>query len=289
MQLYLALSEYLESLREKGYSPHTLSAYERDLLRWLNLLAEETLIPVAAFALSDLLGLPKRQFTRYFAQLTREGRTAKTVIRHMSSLKGFLTWLSQHPKLPEPLPQSLLQRLERPKIPQKLPKLLTESEIQQLLNAVPVSSDLYLAILLLYAAGVRVSELLTLSGQQINLTQGWLRCMGKGRKERLVPLPPVVVELLQERLTRLPKGEVVPLFQTTRRKLWGEVRSLGLNVLGKALYPHMFRHSFASHLLLHGADLRVVQELLGHSDIATTQHYTHVSKAQLKAVYRQIF
>ena len=193
-------------------------------------------------------------------------------------------------------------RIEAPKLGRTLPKSLTEAEVEALLSA-PVTDDPIglrdkAMLELLYATGLRVSELVGLSLAQVNLRQGVVRVLGKGSKERLVPLGDEAIDWLQSYLQNarplLQKAPVDALFLTrrgeamSRQAFWYLIKRYAVKVrITKSLSPHTLRHAFATHLLNHGADLRVVQMLLGHSDLSTTQIYTHVARERLKDLHTQ--
>lgn len=277
-----ALSLYLDFLAlQRGYVQNTLEAYQRDILEWLDVTGVESAI-----------GLDRSMMNRYLKTLHDKGNHTNTVIRKVSSLKGFFRWMAQKdPELANPL-----VFLELPKRVKTLPKILTVADVEQLLNQTNTALWEKLALELLYACGLRVTELIELTPAQCDLQQGFLRVTGKGQKERLIPMGALTQQMLthyqntwrpalapQETLLRQPNRH--PL---TRIDIWRMVKRFE-SILGKPMSPHTLRHSFATHLLENGADLRVVQELLGHSDIATTQVYTHVSRKHAKTAYKNAF
>jgi integrase/recombinase XerD len=289
--MYLLLSEYLNTLaEEKGYSPHTLEAYQRDILEFLRHQEEHK----SASQRAGLLSVTRRDVNQYLAWLRKNENATTTVLRKISSIRGFYRWLEERSFISE----NPLAFLELPKRSKTLPKVLSVADMNRLLNrnldphdGAPVNQVI---VELLYACGLRVSELVQLKVKDIDLAGGYLRCMGKGGKERLVPLGDVSITVLRDfmRLTGRTGEDPILLREDgapmTRREVWQRVRGMG-RLLGKEIYPHTFRHSFATHLLENGADLRVVQELLGHSDIATTQIYTQISKRHIKNSHHNVF
>ena len=283
------VNRFLDMLwMERGLSENTLSAYRSDLLayaRWLN----QKGVRLAEAQDADL-----RDYLGSFKQ-----PAARTLARRLSSLRRFYIYLVR---------EGLMQhdpsaRVESPRIGRPLPKSLTEAEVEALLNAPDINTSLGLrdrAMLeVLYATGLRVSELTGLTLTQINLRQGLVRVIGKGNKERLVPLGEESLDWLQRYLSE-GRPDIVKnktpdaLFPNrrgdamTRQAFWYLIkRHAQAAGVSKALSPHVLRHAFATHLLNHGADLRVVQMLLGHSDISTTQIYTHVARERLKSLHAQ--
>jgi len=274
---------------EQGLSRNTLSAYATDLRAlalWLN---GQGL---------GLLQASREQLLQYLAQRAESGSKARTSARQLSSLRRFYRYLVREGRLAED-PSA---RIEAPKLGRSLPKSLTEAEVEALLSAPPTDDLLGLrdrAMLeLLYATGLRVSELVGLELSQLNLRQGVVRVLGKGSKERLVPLGDESVawlqDYLQEARPQLQKQPVDALFLTrrgeamSRQAFWYMIKRYAIRVgIRKSLSPHTLRHAFATHLLNHGADLRVVQMLLGHSDLSTTQIYTHIARERLKDLHTQ--
>lgn len=285
--LRVAHQDYLRFLtRERGLSPHTVSAYDRDIagfLDWQN----------------DKFSKPTRQVVgTYLQYLKTSGHEPATLARKLASLRGWFIWQKLHGKLEEDPCEAILS----PKSGRKLPQVLTVAEINALLKVAETSRD-KLIIELLYGAGLRVSELAGLTIKDLNLSHGYVRCLGKGSKERIVPIGRAALEALRNYLaaegrTSDPEPAnksnraIRPLLidrkggKISRLVIWQAVKRLAKRAkLKKDLSPHTLRHSFATHLLENGADLRVVQELLGHSSIITTQLYTHVSRMHLKKAY----
>jgi integrase/recombinase XerD len=300
------LSEYLATLaEERGYSDHTLHAYERDILQFLNFME--------ANHLAHWQQLNRRWVNQFLGILRQEAYKTRSVLRKISALRGFFLWLQEHHHLQE----NVFDWLELPKRTHTLPKAIAQTDIAKLLTYLqtqsvysPEYTHQRVAVGLLYACGLRVTELVTLCWHHVELSAGFIRCLGKGKKERLIPLPPVTIALLEDYRYEFPLAnakqpilatynitpEALPLNQQlpqwatpiNRMKLWQWSKQWAA-FLGKPLSPHSFRHSFASHLLENGADLRVVQELLGHRDIATTQIYTHIQKAHIQKVHKTAF
>ncbi|NOY61929.1 MAG: site-specific tyrosine recombinase XerD [Gammaproteobacteria bacterium] len=287
----LIIDNFLDAIwMENGLSDNTLSAYRHDLqalASWLQC-SDLTLVAARRHELSEYLG----------ARL-QKGSSSRSMARLLSSMRRFY----QHLLREKTISEDPSARIESPKLGRPLPKALTEQEVEQLLAAADVGDPLGLrdrAMLeLLYACGLRVSELISLTALQINLRQGVIRVTGKGNKERLVPMGEEAILWLQryaaEARSELLHGRISDaLFVTrrggamTRQAFWHMVkRHARQAAINKTLSPHTLRHSFATHLLNHGADLRALQMLLGHSDLSTTQIYTHVAKERLKEIHAQ--
>lgn len=275
---------------ERGLSRNTLSAYRSDLVilsRWLS--ARDTRLHEAA----------REQLLGFLAWRVEQGARPRSTARQLSTYRRYFRHLvSSGVRDDDPT-----ARIEMPRIGRSLPKSLTESEVERLLNAPDVRTALGLrdrAMLeVLYASGLRVSELVRLRHDQLNLRQGVVRIIGKGNRERLVPLGEEAQQW-QERYLREGRGEILGsrvcdyLYPTrrsenmTRQAFWHLVKRYALKAgIRRSLSPHTLRHAFATHLLNHGADLRAVQLLLGHSDLSTTQIYTHVAQERLKELHGQ--
>ena len=278
---------------ERGLSENTLSAYRTDLknfITWLSLLSNKRLS-------DDLINAHRDTIVKYLSELEAREISARSRARLLSSLRGFYAYLLREKKI-EVDPVALI---DAPKLGRSLPKTLTEEDVESLLDTPDTSTLLGLRdrVLLevLYATGLRVSELVGLQLTEINLQQGVLRVTGKGNKERLVPLGEEAIKWLEKYIlnTRadLLKGQVTDaLFVTTRgaamtrQAFWYLIKRYAVQAeIISTISPHTLRHAFATHLLNHGADLRVVQMLLGHSDLSTTQIYTHVAQARLKSLH----
>ena len=276
---------------EQGLSRHTLNAYETDLrlfAAWL------------ALREKALLCAHRAEILDYLAEKMSEGRQARSLARMLSAARRFYGWLVQHGELA--LDPTL--DVPPPGIGRPLPKSLSEDDVVRLITAPPTDTPLGLrdrAMLeTLYATGLRVSELINLSIGQMSLSSGVVRVLGKGRKERLVPLGDEAVYWIEQYLAEARPllleglGDCSALFVTrrgagmTRQMFWILLKRYAQQAgVQMDLSPHTLRHAFATHLLNHGADLRVVQMLLGHSDLSSTQIYTHVARARLKALHHE--
>lgn len=288
---YLALfKEYLQI--ELGLSSNTQLSYERDLRIFCRALAIEP---------AQLCAVQRAQIISYITRLKLQGRAAATIARKLAAIKAFYRFLVTE----NYLEMDPSEAVEAGTKGVHLPKVLTEQEVKALLEAPDLSTAEGLrdrALLeMLYATGMRVSEAVTVKIAGVNLALRYVIAFGKGSKERIVPLGSVAVEYLQRYLeearnTFLTEGQTDPgiLFLAlgghglTRQRVWEIIRRYGsLAGIRKKLSPHMLRHSFATHLLDNGADLRSVQEMLGHADISTTQIYTHLTNKRLRAVYEK--
>jgi integrase/recombinase XerD len=284
------VNEYLDHLRvERGLSPNTLSAYGGDFER------------LAAFAGGrgkEVLGLTQADLADFMAHLHGTGLSTRSVARSVHAARGLYRFALREGMLAE----DPMENLRAPRAGKALPRALSMAQVEALLEAPDPSTPLGLrdrAILeVLYAAGLRVSELIALRPEDVDFELGVLTCMGKGSKERLVPLGQQARAWVRRYLDEVrgwdPRRRSPCLFlsqrggRLSRMGLWGVVRRHAVAVgLREALTPHVLRHSFATHLLENGADLRAVQAMLGHADISTTQIYTHVSRARLRKVYDQ--
>jgi integrase/recombinase XerD len=276
---------------EHGLSENTLAAYRNDLARLAVWLQQHGAGGLPQARREDLLA--------YLAERVMTGARPRTTARLLSSLRRYYRYLVREGRLQA----DPSVRIDTPRIGRPLPDALSEREVEDLLAAPEVRDTLGLrdrAMLeLLYACGLRVSELVGVASEQVNLTQGVVRLTGKGNKERLVPLGEEAVHWVQRYLDhsrpQLAGAELArQLFITargkgmTRQAFWYRIRHYALKAgINKHLSPHTLRHAFATHLLNHGADLRVVQMLLGHSDLSTTQIYTHVARERLKDLHAQ--
>ena len=262
---------------EDGLSKNTIASYRADLLQLTGFLKNTSLEKAADVDLFAFLG-------------SRRGR-ASSAARLVSTLKRFYQYCLRERRIRVD-PTS---KLDPPKRTPRFPKSLSEADVEALLAAPNTATPLGLrdrAMLeLLYATGLRVSELVAVKTFEVNLDAGVVRVMGKGSKERLVPLGEEAVEWIAS-YAKARNGKSAALFLTsrgagmTRQAFWHLIRRYGARAIpGKKLSPHVLRHAFATHLINHGADLRVVQLLLGHADISTTQIYTHVARERLKALH----
>ena len=286
----LLADQFINHLRvERGLSKNTIEAYSRDLRRFLQFLEQKNLSP---------LRVTQDHVTAYMASL--EGTLSiRSAARNLSALKMFFRFLVSD----ERIEQSPVRLLNTPKIPHKLPEVLTHEEVDLLLSK-PDSSNPRgqrdkAMLELLYATGLRVSELIGLGTTGVNLEAGFVRTLGKGSKERMVPMGAKALEAVKEYLEdgriRFLKGRSSGFLflntrgnPLTRQGFWKIIKQYGLAAgINKRITPHSLRHSFATHLLEFGADLRSVQIMLGHADISTTQIYTHVTRERLKQVHEK--
>lgn len=278
------LSEYLDYLEiEKGLSQNTLDAYRRDLTDFFNFCSNIAIEKIQ-----------RTQINSYVRNLHEKKYSPTSVTRKIASIRGFFKWAN----INEIIKINPALTLEQPKIPQKLPKVLSVVEIEEILKQ-NLSKMETVIVELLYGCGLRVSELTNLKITDYDLKGKYLECTGKGSKDRIVPLGSKAICAIKNYLSEREylvlkynlntknllineKGKNV-----TRQEVYTFIHEHGKK-LHKAISPHTLRHSFATHLLENGADLRIVQELLGHSNVSTTQLYTHVSKKHLKDVYFSI-
>jgi integrase/recombinase XerD len=284
-----AIDRFLDAVwLERGLSPNTLSAYRADLTaldRWL----QQRGTAIAQAKRVDLLA--------FIAWRVESGARPRSTARQLSSFRRFFRFMVRDSGLAE----DPTAQIAMPKIGRSLPKSLSEEEVDALLGAPLITDPLghrdRTMLEVLYATGLRVSELVNLRSSQVNLNQGVLRIVGKGDRERLIPLGEEAVKWLNEftggpRLEILLERQTDCLFPTrrgdrmTRQAFWHIIKRYAQKAcVQKALSPHTLRHAFATHLLNHGADLRVVQMLLGHSDLSTTQIYTHVARERMKELH----
>ncbi|MCA0970274.1 site-specific tyrosine recombinase XerD [Halobacillus litoralis] len=275
---------------ERGLSHNTIQSYKRDLNQYQSYLQEEAQI-------SDWDHVSRTHIMKFMYALNDKGRSTATIARLLSSVRLYHQFLvrekvtSQDPSL----------HIETPKKERKLPKVLSSDEVDKLLSITPhdpLSSRNKAMLEMLYATGLRVSELVSLKMGDLHLSMGFVRCLGKGSKERIIPLGDMAKEAVEHyldhgRSTLTKQKSTEELFvnhhgnRLTRQGFWKILKAVARDAgISKELTPHTLRHSFATHLLENGADLRAVQEMLGHADISTTQIYTQVSKTRLKDVYR---
>jgi integrase/recombinase XerD len=281
------LREFITFIQvEKGLARLTLESYTRDLIR-LDSWATKNGKSVTDLDRSDL--------RKWIASLSREGLAPTSVARAVSTARGFYKFLM----LDGHIKHHPAEDLDTPQRFNYLPKLLTEDEINKLFSAPDISTEEGIrdrAILeLMYATGLRVSELVNLKNSDVDLLTGLIVCHGKGSKERRVPLGKSAIHWLQQYSSvKASYGKQTSPFvflhrgkQLNRYLAWSMIRSRAEQVGIKGVSPHTLRHSFATHLLQHGADSRSVQALLGHSDISTTQIYTHITDGHLRSAYNR--
>lgn len=274
---------------ERGLSENTRQSYERDLSQLLVFLRQRG---------TDFIGCEANDLFLFLLRWKEKGKAPRSIARGTATLRGFFAFLVDEGKRND----NPSTYLETPKLNQPLPKVLSEATMDKLLQvgekSVLALRDLAM-LEVLYSSGLRVSELIGLRLTDVSLDEGYVRCIGKGSKERIIPLgePAVMaIELylkgLRKRLCGKLKSDSLFLNAhgrpLTRQgmvyilKKWGQTHHID-----RSISPHMFRHSFATHLLEHGADLRSVQELLGHADISTTQIYTHLTRKRLLDVFQR--
>ncbi len=277
---------------EKGLAENTLNAYGRDLAAYSNYLLDIEKVDSPA-------DINQSMIINYLTILKKNGLSPRSRARSLSTLRGFHRFLLRE-KYTGNDPSALM---ESPRTMQALPKLLSQNEVERLLQAPTGESVIALrdrAMLeVLYATGMRVSELVRLCLSDLRLDIGCLNAFGKGSKQRLIPLGEVALEFLQEylqngRLKLLKNTSSKEVFLNVRGKrmsrqgFWKNLKAYAIKAgINYSVYPHMLRHSFATHLLENGADLRSVQTMLGHADISTTQIYTHVVQERLKRLHQQ--
>lgn len=291
--MHAVVDEYLRFLTvEKGASLNTLEAYSRDLQRYVHFML--------GAGIRDVAGITPDHIISFLWELRKSGLKASSVNRTLAALRGFHKYLVREGRMTE----NPVANIELAKTWMRLPDTLSREEMERLLEQPSCDNPQGLRdramMELMYATGIRVSEAVSLTINDINWQVGYLVTMGKGRKERIIPIGRVALRILNQyvetarpRLLRQGTGGVV-LFPGrtgqgfTRQGFWKTIRKYAIKAgIRKKVYPHTFRHSFATHLLEGGADLRSVQVLLGHADISTTQIYTHVTGARLKEIHRK--
>jgi len=283
------LDRYLDGLLvERGLSQHTVDAYRRDLVRLAGNLEA---------AGGDLLTASVDQLGQHLRRLRRDGLSPRSVSRALVSMRRFYAFLVNEGDRGD----NPAVNLYPPRLPRRLPKVLREDQVEALLDAPDTSRPPGVRdrtmIELLYATGLRVSEMVDLERTQLQLDAGYLIAFGKGAKERVVPVGESAENWLQRYLLEvrpvMAKGRHDVVFVSyrgsglTRQGFWKLLRNYGLGAGIPDLSPHVLRHSFATHLLEHGADLRAVQVMLGHANITTTQIYTHIHEHRLRTLYDQ--
>lgn len=286
-----ALEDYMHFLKvERQLAGNTIISYRRDLDEYMDSMEQ------AGYAMIDDVERPA--ILEHLHQLKEGGKSARTISRHISSIRSFHQFLLRE----KVTTQDPTVHLELPKLEQKLPRILSMDEIDRLI-AIPdrskpqgVRDNALLEVL--YGTGMRVSELIGLDMDDIHLSMGFIRVFGKGGKERIIPLGSQAIESCKKYIDEArpvlieKQKNAEALFvnmrgsRLTRQGCWKLLKGHALKAgIQKELTPHILRHSFATHLIENGADLRAVQEMLGHADISTTQIYTHVSRSRLKEVY----
>ena len=281
------ISNYLNYLEiERGLAKNTILAYENDLVGFFNFLESEN-------KEIDINEIKRKDFSSYTKFLAKKELNPATITRKIASIKGFFKYLCFNRDILTNPAISIVS----PKLPKKLPKVLTVSEVDKILTHGLTTFE-NAVFELLYSAGIRVSELTGLDIKNIDFNQKIIKVFGKGSKERIIPINKKCSDILkkyikQRELISLKYNSKPKLFldekgkPVTRQKIYKIIKKQG-EFINKKISPHTIRHSFATHLLERGADLRVVQELLGHASIVTTQIYTHISKNTLRDVYFKI-
>lgn len=287
-----ALVDYIHYLQiERGLSHNTLQAYERDLSQYKQFIKE--------LSFTSWEQIERHHIVQFLATLKAEDKSPATISRMISSIRSLHQFLLNE----QIVTTDVSLHIEMPKQGRTLPDILSIEEIDKLLNIEgeePLDIRNKAMLELLYATGLRVSELIDLDMNDIHITMGFVRCIGKGNKERIVPIGTLAIEAMEQYieyarpiLVKRNKSETKffvnyhgrPL---SRQGFWKVLKKLALDAgLSNSITPHTLRHSFATHLLENGADLRSVQEMLGHADISTTQIYTHVSRSRLADTYKQ--
>jgi integrase/recombinase XerD len=284
------LNHYLEFLTvERGLSKNTINSYKRDLKSYIGFLKIQKI--------NDINYTTRTVIVSYLLLMQKKGKASSSISRACAAIKSFYHFLVME----RLIKKDPTLNLDTPKLEHRLPRVLTLNEVEQLLNQ-PDTSVIWgfrdkTMLELLYATGIRVSELILIKVEDLNVEMGFLRCFGKGSKERIVPVGSVALKYLDKYI-----NEVRPKFLKeqdngilflnhlgkglTRQGFWKIIRKYAQKAgIEKHITPHTLRHSFATHLLENGADLRSVQEMLGHADISTTQIYTHITRSKIKEVY----
>ncbi|HEY7392762.1 MAG TPA: tyrosine-type recombinase/integrase [Bryobacteraceae bacterium] len=289
-ELAYAIERYLAELARMGVSEHTLRAYTADLVQFVEYLSPPDLAPPEPSAIDGLI------LREWLASLYRDELTAVTIRRKLAAVRGLFRFLTREGEIAV----NPARLVRTPKAPKKLPDVPSPEQVNALIDAVaagqmerphPARDQAILEVL--YGCGLRVSEAAGLNLDDVDRGEGWLRVRGKGRKERQVPLPRRAREALEKYLAERPveRDERAVFLNHQKRRLSdrgmrGIVKLYATLLAGdSSLHPHSFRHAYATHLLADGADLRAIQELLGHARLSTTQKYTQVSLMDLMAVY----
>jgi len=286
------IEEFINYLAvERGLADNTLLAYRRDLTKYSGFLDKQ--------GVKGASGVIRDHVTKFMYDQKKKGLSTNSICRSLAAIKMFHRFLVRE-RLAQEDPTNLV---DTPKLWTRVPDVLTTTEIELMIKAAQGRNWQAVrdkAILeLFYASGMRVSELSNLKMENINLELGYVRCMGKGRKERIIPIGKRAREAVdrycQTARKKLAKDNMILVLflsrlgkRISRQSIWKIIKLYAKKAkIKKEIKPHTFRHSFATHLLEHGADLRSVQEMLGHSDISTTQIYTHVDKERLKSVHKE--
>lgn len=275
---------------EKGLAKNTLISYERDLRAYMKFI-------ITIDDIKNWNDVRRSTILQFLARLKDQGKSSKTIARHIASIRSFHQFLLRDKQCD----QDPTVHIDSPKPERALPKVLSMEEVEALMDYPKGTDPLGLrnqAMLeLMYATGMRVSELISLDVTDVHGTMGFVRCVGKGNKERIIPIGKTALKAIDEylkngRQKQLKTNKTDALFLTnlgkrmSRQGFWKILKQLAeVADIQKEITPHTLRHSFATHLVMNGADLRSVQEMLGHADISTTQIYTHISNTRLKDVY----
>lgn len=276
---------------ERGLADNTLLAYRRDLQEYIAYLKKQ--------GLEDCLQATRDHISNFMFHRKQKGLSANSISRELAAIKMFHRFLVRE-RLSKEDPTHLV---DTPKLWKRVPDVMSSNEMEAMIDASKGKTAQSIrdnAVLeLLYATGMRVSELVNLKVENVNLEVGYVRCIGKGKKERIVPMGKSAKEAVEKYCNGIRKkqvkGQFVPFLflsrlgkKISRQSIWKIVKAYAKKAkVKKTIKPHTLRHTFATHLLEHGADLRSVQEMLGHSDISTTQIYTHVDKERLKTIHHQ--
>jgi integrase/recombinase XerD len=290
MQQYI--EEFINFLAvERGLAQNTLLAYRRDLVKYVGHLTKK--------GVGDINEVIRKEITDFMYALKEQGLSTNSICRSLAAIKTFHRFLVRE-RLAKDDPTNLV---ETPKIWKRVPEVLSSDEIESMIAAAKGRTRQTIrdqAVLeLFYASGMRVSELANLKVENVNLDVGYVRCIGKGSKERIIPIGrrarEAVIKYCEKVRGKLLKDPTVPhLFlsrlgkRLSRQSVWKIIKCYARKAgIKREIKPHTLRHSFATHLLERGADLRSVQEMLGHADISTTQIYTHIDKERLKSIHKQ--
>lgn len=281
--MYELISEFISYIEiEKGLSENTSLAYRRDITSF------------ADFCDTEIANITKLHVNSFILYLKDENLTQSSISRKISALKSFFKWACAN----QYIKNNPISFIEQAKLPKHLPKVLSINDIINI-SKLDLSTTEKVIIELLYSCGLRVSELCNLKINNINLKAQHIICIGKGSKERLIPFGDYAKKILISYLEYRENIKINPDTDTKKLLITADGRNLNrqdiyrlIHSIGKTIHkeisPHTLRHTFATHLLDNGADLRIVQELLGHSDVSTTQLYTHISKKRLKDIYFKI-
>lgn len=286
------LEEFLNYLSvERGLSKNTIASYRTDLLHFISHLE--------AKGVKNIDEIKRQEITDYLLHLKDRGISSNSISRALVAVKMFYRFLVQEHLAAD----DVAGILESPRLIRPLPNVLSAGEVDKLLNAPDTRNWMGIrdkaALELIYATGMRVSEMVDLTTDGLNLDVGFIRCKGKGNKERIVPVGKAARNSISRYMERvrprlLKQKDDAHLFLTrlgrkvSRQSFWKMIKKYAKRArIKKKIAPHTLRHSFATHLLERGADLRVVQEMLGHADISTTQIYTHINKERLKSIHKQ--